>query len=62
MRTIVLDGKVWQWKEVRRLRRLQIAEARRKTQLQLFELRDDTRPPSQKTVRGRYESPLLFKD
>lgn len=61
MRTIVIDGKQYDWKEIRRLRREQI-QAVRKPQLTLFELKEDTRPASQRSVEGRYTEPLLFKD
>ena len=61
MRTIVIDGKQYDWKEIRRLRREQI-QAARKPQLALFELKEDTRPASQRSVEGRYIEPLLFKD
>ena len=49
------------WKEICRLRREQI-EAARKPQLTLFELKEDARPASQRSVEGRYTEPLLFKD
>ena len=61
MRTIVIDGKHYDWKEIRRLRREQI-EAERKPQLTLFELKEDARPASQRSVEGRHTEPLLFKD
>ena len=61
MRTIVIDGKQYDWKEIRRLRREQI-QAARKPQLTLLELKEDTRPASQRSVEGRYTEPLLFKD
>ncbi len=61
MRTIVIDGKQYDWKEIRRLRREQI-QAARKPLLTLFELKEDTRPASQRSVEGRYTELLLFKD
>jgi hypothetical protein len=61
MRTIVIDGRQYDWKEIRRLRREQI-KAARKPQLTLFELKEDTRPASQRSVEGRYAEPFLFKD
>jgi hypothetical protein len=61
MRTIIIDGKRYDWKEIRRLRREQI-EAARKPQLTLFELKEDARPASQRGVEGRYTEPFLFKD
>lgn len=62
MRTIVLDGKVWEWKEIRRIRREQIQAARKPQQDELFPLHEDSRPASQRTASGRYEQPLLFRD
>jgi hypothetical protein len=61
MRTIIIDGKRYEWKEIRRLRREQI-QANRKHQASLFELRQDARPRSQRSAEGRYSEPLLFKD
>lgn len=61
MRTIEIAGKVYDWKEIRRLRREQI-QAARKPQLTLFELKDDSRPQSQQSAEGRYAQPLLFKE
>jgi hypothetical protein len=61
MRTIVIDGKSYDWKEIRKLRREQI-QAAQKRQLTLFELKEDARPASQRSVEGRYTEPLLFKD
>jgi hypothetical protein len=61
MRTIVIDGKRYDWREIRRLRREQI-KAAHMPQLTLFELKDDKRPASQRSVDGRYTEPLLFKD
>jgi hypothetical protein len=61
MRTIVIDGKSYDWKEICRMRREQI-EAARMPQMTLFELKEDTRPASQRSVEGRYTEPLLFKD
>jgi hypothetical protein len=61
MRTISLDGKVYDWNEIRRLRREQI-QAVHTPQLTLFELKENARPASQRSVEGRYAEPLLFKD
>ena len=38
MKTINIDGKVYDWREIRRLRREQIQAARRAEQLELFEI------------------------
>jgi len=60
MRYIEIDGVRHEWRKIRELRRRQILEARRISQLTLFELKDDSRPPSQCTASGRFEEPLLF--
>ena len=59
MRTIVIDGKQYDWKEIRRLRREQL-QAARKPQPTLFDMKEDARPASQRSVEGRYCEPLLF--
>ena len=59
MRTIVIDGRQFDWKGIRRLRREQI-QAARKPQLTLFELKDDARPTSQRSVEGRYTELLTL--
>jgi len=61
MRTIVIDGKCYDWREIRRLRTEQIQAARRNAQLTLFELHQDNRPVSQKSAGSRYRKPSLFK-
>jgi hypothetical protein len=61
MRYVLIDNKRYEWKEILRLRREQIEAERRAQQPTLFKLRDDRRPPSQQTARGRYEQPTLFK-
>ena len=61
LRYIEIDGKRYAWKDIVRLRREQIEAERRVQQPTLFEFRDDSRPASQRTVRGRYEEPTLFK-
>jgi hypothetical protein len=62
LRFIEIDGKRYAWKDIVRLRRQQTEAARREQQQPtLFQLRDDSRPMSQRTTRGRYEEPTLFK-
>ena len=60
MRTIMIDGKRYSWRDILKLRREQKKEAR-KAQLALFELKTDVRPPSQHRADGRYQEPTLFK-
>jgi hypothetical protein len=60
---IVIDGKAYRWKDVLDLRRAQLAavEAAQGSQLALFAtLRDDRRPPAERTASGRYLEPSLF--
>ena len=57
---IVIDGKRYAWRDLLKLRREQ-RKAARQTQLTLFELKDDRRPATQRTVDGRYTEPMLFK-
>lgn len=62
-RYLVLDGKRYQWAELLRLRKEQRKAAKKEqpTQPTLFPLKEDCRPPTQKTARGRYEEPTLFE-
>ena len=60
MKYIVIDGKRYEWKELRRLRRAQIQAARRTAQPTLFPVREDSRPASQTTANGRFREPLLW--
>ncbi len=48
------------WKEILKLRREQ-RKAARQPQLTLFELKEDSRPASQRTAEGRYTEPMLFR-
>jgi hypothetical protein len=61
LKFIEIDGKLYAWKEILRIRREQRKADRQPQQLALFELRDDSRPASQQTARGRYKEPTLFK-
>jgi hypothetical protein len=57
---IVIDGKLYAWKDILKLRREQRKLARQ-LQLTLFELQDDARPASQRTAEGRFTEPTLFR-
>jgi hypothetical protein len=59
MRFIEIDGKRYAWRDIVARYREQ-AKRERQPQPTLFELRDDTRPASQRTVAGRYAEPTLF--
>jgi hypothetical protein len=56
---VVIDGKRYLWKDILKLRREQRKTARQR-QLTLFELKDDSRPASQRTAEGRFTQPTLF--
>jgi hypothetical protein len=53
MRYVLIDNKRYEWKEIVRLRRQQLEAELRAQQPTLFALRDDSRPASQQTARGR---------
>lgn len=58
-KTVVIEGKAHAWRDILRLRREQRRPQR--SQLALFELKDDSRPASQTSAEGRYIEPPLFK-
>ena len=57
---IEIGGKRFAWREVLRLRREQIESFSKAEQPALFALRDDRRPPTDRTAAGRYLEPSLF--
>jgi len=57
---IEIDGKRYLWRDLLRLRQEQREAARRGEQPALFELREDSRPPTERTAAGRYLEPSLF--
>lgn len=57
---INVEGRRWRWSDLLKLRREQ-AKASRQAQPLLFEVKEDSRPPSQTTADGRYSEPTLFK-
>jgi hypothetical protein len=59
-RFIDIDGKRYLWRDLVKLRQEQREAARRAEQPPLFELRDDSRPPTERTAAGRYQEPSLF--
>ena len=59
-RFIEIDGKRHLWRDVLRLRREQIELCAKAEQPALFTLKDDRRPPSDRTAAGRYSEPSLF--
>jgi hypothetical protein len=59
MRYIEIDGKTYRWRDLLKLRREQKKAAHNAQQV-LFELKEDSRPPTQRTASSRYEEPTLF--
>ena len=57
---IEIDGKRLLWREVLKLRREQLQAAARNHQPTLFEMKEDSRPVSQRTASGRLAEPSLF--
>ena len=53
-------GKRYLWRDLVKLRREQREAARRAEQPPLFELREDSRPATERTAAGRYLEPSLF--
>jgi hypothetical protein len=60
LRFIVIDGKRHLWRDVLRIRREQVRAAANARQPALFELKEDRRPPAERTAAGRYLEPSLF--
>ena len=59
-RFIVIDGKRHLWRDILALRREQLRACANARQPALFELRDDCRPPAERSAAGRYLEPSLF--
>ena len=59
-RFIEIDGKRHLWRDVLELRREQKQACANAVQPALFELREDRRPPADRTAAGRYLEPTLF--
>jgi hypothetical protein len=59
-RFIEIDGKRYLWRDLLELRREQKKSQARAKQPVLFELKDDSRPVSERTAGGRYREPSLF--
>jgi hypothetical protein len=58
--TLLIDGKPYLWRDLLKMRREQLEQARRSDQPTLFALKDDRRPASERTAAGRYAQPSLF--
>ncbi len=59
-RFIEIDGKPHLWRDLLQLRREQLAANAKSEQPPLFQLKDDRRPPADRTAAGRYMEPSLF--
>jgi hypothetical protein len=57
---IEIDGKLVRWRDLVGRRREQLRACAAAAQPPLFELKDDCRPPSERTAAGRYQEPTLF--
>ncbi len=55
---VVIDGKRYRWSDLVALRRAQAIP--RAEQPTLFPLREDCRPPGERSAAERYEAPSLF--
>jgi hypothetical protein len=60
-RFIEIDGKRYLWRDLLQLRREQKKAHTQALQPVLFELKEDTRPVTQRTAAGRYLEPSLFQ-
>jgi hypothetical protein len=56
---IEIDGKRFVWRQLLQRRREQLAAAKIEQPV-LFEMKEDTRPASERTAAGRYSEPSLF--
>ena len=59
-RFIEIDGRRYLWRDILQMRREQPRARVRSEQPFLFPLRDDYRPPAERTAAGRYREPSLF--
>ena len=58
--TIDIGGRRYAWRELLALRKAQREAAREAAQPTLFDLKEDTRPPSERSAAGRFTEPSLF--
>jgi hypothetical protein len=59
---LIVDGHAFSWQRLVELRRRQLEAWRavQTAQPALFELKNDCRPPAERTATGRYREPTLF--
>ena len=55
---VLVDGKPFAWRDLVAMRRAQMQP--RTDQPPLFELREDHRPPAERSAASRYREPSLF--
>ena len=60
MKFIVIDGKRYDWREIVRMRKLQLDAFKKAHQPPLLELKHDVQPAKQQTAADRYIEPSLF--
>jgi len=60
LKWIDIDGRRYLWRDIVQLRRTQRQARARAQQPALFELKDDYRPPAERTAASRYQEPSLF--
>ena len=61
-RFIDIDGKRYLWRDLVQMRRELLKALVRAEQPLLFPLKDDCRPPAERTAAGRYIEPSLFSN
>ena len=60
MKFIVIDGKRYVWREIVRMRKMQLEAFKKAHQPPLFEVRHDVQPAKEKSAADRYVEPSLF--
>jgi len=60
--TVIIGGRAYSWRAILEARRAQIEawKAAQPQQLALFALKEDHRPPAERTAAGRYQEPTLL--
>jgi hypothetical protein len=61
--TIIIDGRAYSWRRLCELRKAQLEawQAAQARQPALFALREDSRPPCERTASRRFEQPTLLQ-
>lgn len=60
--TIIIEGRAYSWRVILELRRAQLEQwkAAQAQQPALFDLKEDRRPPAERTAAGRFREPTLL--